>query len=1325
VNRLDNTLFYQLLDHVWLKDQPRLKREWFALEKHRNRAQHAASAPSPLDLDTQAAQLEAALNDSIARVDQRRQGAPRCSFAEQLPISQAQDSLKTLIAEHQVIVIAGETGSGKTTQLPKLCLQMGLGTRGLIGHTQPRRLAARSVATRIAEELGCPLGAQVGFQIRFTDDTGPDTYIKVMTDGILLAEIQRDPLLLTYDALIIDEAHERSLNIDFLLGYLKQLAPKRPDLKILITSATIDLERFSAHFNGAPILDVPGRNFPVTLEYRPPEFDGNDPLEAIMHTVEDILSLPKGPSGDILIFLPGEREIRDTAKALRQANFDQLDILPLYSRLSASEQHRVFSTHKNRRVVLATNVAETSITVPGIGYVIDPGTARISRYSSRSRLQRLVIEPISQASANQRAGRCGRVSAGICYRLYSQDDFLNRPAFTDPEILRTSLTAVVLQLLHLNVRDITQFPFLEMPDTRAIKDAFKTLEQLQAIGPQQRITAIGRTLLALPVDPRLGRMLIAAADRGCLPGMLIIVAALSIQDPRERPPEKQQAADEKHRRFAQDDSDFMAWPALWDYVETQRQELSASQWKKQCEKDFLSANRLREWRELHHQLLTACKHVKLWNERSNRSPQDPEQLHKALLTGIFDTIAQRLEDNREREYAVAGQRKASIFPSSSQFKKMPKWVLAASILETSKVFLHTVAKIEPEWIIECLPHLLKHHYYEPHYALKAGQVMAYDRVTFLGLIVADKKRVIYNTINPDIARSVFIREALVEGRYGEHRQPGLGAFFTYNKALLDDVEDLEAKARRRDIRVDDEDIYAFYDARIPPGISSLIAFEQWRKSAEASQPDLLKIPRDLIMQHSASHISEAAFPNCLSLQGVIYPLRYEFEPGQASDGVNLSVQASQLHSLPAEPLEWLVPGLIREKCIALLKGLPKQWRKHCVPVPECVDQALARIAYRQGALTAALRQAIKTLRNIDIPEEAWAAIDIEPFFVMNLRVVDDKGHLLSQGRDLPSLRNSYRDTLQATLQQAGSDLEKTGITHWNFGHWQHECYLPQGRIRVQAFPALVDEKTHVSIKLKDNALAAQCESRKGLARLALLAMPQTVKYLKKTCLKNQDLRLSVLPLGNRDDVIDDLLLCAVQAVCFTDEKGQPTPMPPHAEAFDSAVQRGETAITAWVQTHEALLITGLTLCVQIQKALKNSAHALALAMAAKDIHEQVTELIYPGFLFQTPPFWLNHLERYLKAILQRIEKAAQNPHKDSLATREVAAARLPHQAALAQFGLARFSTCPEWIEYRYMIEELRVSLFAQQLKTLAPVSSKRLQGLWSQVEAALGQRSHP
>jgi ATP-dependent helicase HrpA len=1291
-----------------LAHRPRLRKLWRAAQDiQRRNAQNAAE-----NLATLERKFTTLFEESVNLLESKRQNRTVLEFPENLPVSARREEIARTILENQVVILAGETGSGKTTQLPKICLEIGRGIYGLIGHTQPRRIAASTVASRIAEELRVPLGTSVGFQVRFTDQTQPGSHIKLMTDGILLAEIQHDPLLLRYDTLIIDEAHERSLNIDFLLGYLSQILPKRPDLKLIVTSATIDVQRFSRHFNNAPILEVSGRTYPVEILYRPWGGELEDQSQAIIEAIEEILTLPHSGHGDILVFLAGERDIRETALAIRKAEFPHLEVLPLYARLSLAEQNRVFQGHKGRRVVLATNVAETSITVPGIGYVIDPGYARVSRYSVRTKVQRLPIEPISQASANQRAGRCGRVSNGVCIRLYAEEDFLQRAEFTDAEILRTNLASVVLQMLYLGIGDIRRFPFVEPPDSKYISDGYRLLEELQAVTAKGQLTPIGKQLASLPLDPRLARMVLEGQKQGALREVLIIVAALTIQDPRERPAEKQQAADEKHRRFWDDNSDFLAYLNLWNYAEQQRQDLSQNQWRKQSAREFLSHLRLREWRELHHQIRLACKPLGL---KENQEPATYPALHKALLAGLLGNIGTKNEEPGELQYLGARNRKFSIFPGSSQFKKKPRWLMAAEVLETSKLYAHGVAKVEPEWILELGQHLLKHHYYEPHYNAKSGQVVAYDRITLFGLMLADKKTVNYSHINSVEARTVFIRSALVEAGYGLHpsrqergkKNSTKEDFFIYNQRQVADVQDLEAKSRRKDILVDDEVIYRFYEERIPAQVVNFAGFEHWRKEAEKTQPDLLWIPRDLLMQHGAEGITEAQFPATMTIEGMILPLTYHFEPGHADDGVSIGVPASVLHTLPEARLEWLVPGFLRDKCITLIKSLPKQWRKQFVPVPHYVDQIMPRLKPGNQPLLPSLQHELERLLGKPLPKDFWDGVELDPFYRMNIHVLDERGKILDRGRDLHTLRERYRGHVQTTLQKVGENIERDAVTQWDFGVLETSRTLKRGAVQVRAFPALVVEQQTVALRLLDNPLEAEQESVRGVVALLMMQLSTSVKYLQKDLLKNKDMALSIMSLGRRDEVVQDLIRGAVYRACL-----EGFALPRDADAFAAALSRGKNTLVQFANEYENLLLQILDSVVQIRKKMKTTANQLMLAATFADIKQQLECLIFKGFMSDVPWDWLEQYPRYLKAIMVRLEKAPMDIQKDKSATRQLHLYWEKHSARLHKDGEAAYRQHAAWRHFRWMLEEFRVSLFAQTLKTRAPVSEKRLDKLW-------------
>lgn len=1266
---------------------------------------------------------QAQLARSQATVQRRKTLVPEQIEFPNLPVCEKREEIAQIIANNQVVVLAGETGSGKTTQIPKICLTIGRGVKGLIGHTQPRRIAANTVANRIAEELKTTLGEKVGYQVRFSDQSNENTLIKVMTDGILLAEIQHDPFLNKYDTLIIDEAHERSLNIDFLLGYLKQLLAKRPDLKLIITSATIDLERFSQHFNNAPIIEVSGRTYPVEVWYRPLyEFEGSDESEnepdqyaAIVDAVHEIELHEKTGSGarggDILIFLSGEREIREAAEALRKAQFAHMEVIPFYARLSLAEQQKVFAPHTGRRIVLATNVAETSITVPGIRYVIDPGFARISRYSYRTKVQRLPIEPVSQASANQRKGRCGRVAEGICIRLYSEEDFNSRPAFTDAEILRTNLAAVILQMLQLRMGDIHKFPFIDAPDHRLISDGFKLLEELHAVNTKNQLTPVGQQLSKLPLDPRLARMLLSAQEQSCVRELLIIASALSVQDPRERPSEKQQAADQMHRRFWAEHSDFLGFVGVWDYFETQRQELSQNQLRKLCKKEFLSYLRLREWRDVHHQLCVAVKDLGI---RVNSEPANYESIHKALLSGLLGNLG---FNHEEREYLGARNRKFSIFPGSSLVKKTPKWIMAAELIETSKLFAHTVAKIEPEWITAAAEHLIKRQHFEPHYDSRSGQVMVFEKITLYGLTIVEKKSVSYSHIDPAQCREVFIRAALVEGQYDQHpkrkslrnKNPETD-FFAHQLQLLAELEELESKARRRDIVVDEQVIFDFYNERIPVHVVNLAGFEAWRKKAEQEKPKLLFLTREILMRHGAGDITQAQFPNELEWRGMVFPLSYHFEPNHAFDGVSIHVPMSVLHQVPEQRLEWLVPGMLREKCIGLIKSLPKNLRKHFVPVPDVVDKILATLAPDNKPLSEALTLQLKRLTGVDIPKEAWLETSVDDYYRFNIHVVDDKGKIIASGRDLAPLRDKYRERVQQNIQSAATDIERDGIIAWDFAELPQAIQLPRGGISIRAYPALVDKQTSVALQVLDNPLQALDLTQRGITRLIFLALNQTVKYLQKELLKGQEVALTLAGIGNRDQVADDLIMAAIKQLALADQQQLPRS---HA-AFEAAVNLVKDKLILQAQELASQLIASLKLLVEIKKQLKQQKNMLMLAFTISDINHQLTQLFYPGLVYKTPALWLHQYPKYMRGIQQRLEKAALNPQKDKLQLAEVA----PHWQRLVDYlakeGDYRLAQNSELLEYRWWIEELRISLFAQTLKTQVPVSDKRLDKQWEQ-----------
>lgn len=1280
------------------KDIARLKKQFDFVEKRLKNNQPA---------DRKLTQLVEEVHRLSVELEVKKNSLPDITYPDVLPVSERRQEIMEAISQHQVVIVAGETGSGKTTQLPKMCLELGMGMRGRIGHTQPRRIAARTVANRIAEELNTELGGLVGYQVRFQDHSDQRTAIKVMTDGILLAEIQHDPLLLAYDCIIIDEAHERSLNIDFLLGYLKQILPKRKDLKVIVTSATIDVERFSKHFFNAPVIEVSGRLFPVETRYRPWHDEAEEIDEAIISALEEILHESKGRGGDVLVFLSGERDIRSLSLAIKKSNIAGIEVLPLYARLNLAEQNRVFQSSRSRKIVLATNVAETSITVPGIKYVIDTGFARISRYSLRTKVQRLPIEAISQASANQRQGRCGRVSDGICYRLYSEEDFQSRPEFTDAELLRTNLAAVVLQMLQLRMGKVEAFPFIDPPDNRLINDGYRLLEELQAVTKQGKITAIGKQLSALPIDPKFGRMVIDAAKLGCLNEILIIASALSLQDPRERPAEKKQAADQAHKRFFDEQSDFIAYINLWNYAEEQRQELSQNQFRKLCKKEFLNFMRLKEWRELHHQLKLQVKKLGF---AINQNTAKADLVHQSLLVGLLSNIARRDEEKGSREYFGTRSRKCMIFPGSGLNKKKYPWIMAADFIETSQLYAHCAAKIDPQWVIDRAQHILKHSYSEPHYDAKSGGVKAYDKISLWGLVLTEKKRVDYSRIDAKLSREVFIREALVEEKYR-----GKASFYAHNKKVIEEIKDLEAKARRRDILVDDQRIFDFYDAYIPQDICNQAGLEHWFKKQVKDNPTCLQLDPSHVMLHGAENLTESQFPDQLKNGDFYFPVRYEFEPTRENDGVNVSVPVDLLHQVNETELEWLVPGLLHEKCCALVKTLPKQKRKNFVPVPRFVDQALAKMTPASGPLITSLSEQLSFLAKVELSDEDWRPENIDAFFTTNIVVVDEQNKILDQGRDLTVLRSRYQKKVQSTLETIGSDIERTGIETWDMEKLPESVELKRGSVKVKAFPALVNntKNTAVDLKLYDNPLKAKVDSARGICRLALSEIKFLVKSARSELLKGKDIGLSMVNVGGRNTVVDDILSAAIRRSCFADER---VLWVNTQEELKRKVDHGKAEFIGYCEEYEALLLHCLLKVIEIRKKIKTTKNALAMAMAFGDIQAQIDAIFQPSFLFDTPWEWLQHLPRYLDAVLVRMEKASRKASADRAAMLQIQALQSLHETRLQKLGTHAYLANEEWINCRWMIEELRVSLFAQTLKTAVPVSEKRLKKAFAELK---------
>ncbi|EGR2499739.1 ATP-dependent RNA helicase HrpA [Vibrio cholerae] len=1236
---------------------------------------------------------------SMMVVEQRKQQMSKIEYPALLPVSQKRDDIAQAIAHHQVVIVAGETGSGKTTQLPKICAELGRGKYGLIGHTQPRRLAARSVANRIAEEMETELGGFVGYKVRFTDQISDQTQIKLMTDGILLAEIQNDRFLNQYDTIIIDEAHERSLNIDFILGYLKQLLPRRPDLKVIITSATIDPERFSKHFSNAPIIEVSGRTYPVEVRYRPLAGDDDsesdrDQLEGIFQAVDELCD--EG-LGDILIFMNGEREIRDTADALAKRNLRDTEIVPLYARLSAGEQNKIFQPHAGRRIVLATNVAETSLTVPGIKYVIDPGTARISRYSYRTKVQRLPIEPISQASANQRKGRCGRTEEGICIRLYSKEDFLSRPEFTDPEILRTNLASVILQMTALGLGDIEAFPFVEAPDKRNIQDGVRLLEELGAINdqikdPKKRLTESGKQLARLPIDPRLARMVLEASKLGCLKEVMIIVSALSIQDPRERPSDKQQSADDKHRRFNHEDSDFLTLVNLWHYIGQQQKALTSNQFRRQCKLDYLNYLRVREWQDVYTQLHQSTREMGF---KLNDEPGSYHAVHSAILVGLLSHIG--MKDQEKNEYHGARNARFNIFPASGLFKKQPKWVMSAELVETSKLWARVVAKIEPDWIEPLAKHLIKRSYSEPHWSKKNAAVMAYEKVMLYGIPIVPKRLVNYGTIDPVLSREIFIRSALVEGDWETKH-----AFFKQNRALLAEVEELEHKSRRRDILVDDEELFQFYDQRVGTEVVSGRHFDAWWKTASRKTPDLLSFEKEMLFKGDASHITDLDYPNFWHQGNLKLKLSYQFEPGENSDGVTVHIPLPILNQVEPHGFDWQIPGLRHELVVSLIKSLPKTLRKNFVPAPNYADAFLARVTPFEMPLLDAMEKELRRMTGVTVLREDWKLDQLPAHLKITYRAVDHRNRKLNESCDLHELKESLKEKVQETLSQvADDDIEQRDLHTWSFGELPKVYQQKRGGFEVRAYPALVDKKDSVEIKLFETEQEQLSAMRAGQRRLILLNVPSPIKYLHANLPNKSKLGLYFNPYGKVLDLIDDCIACGVDKLI--EERGGMVWEPQAFEALKEHVRAelGDTVVEIAKQVE-----TILTTAYNINKRLKGKVD-FTMAFALSDVKAQIEGLIFSGFATECGWKRLPDILRYMRAIERRMEKLPVDPNKDRLHMLKIESVANKYKELLNK--IPKGMAIPDNVrEIRWMLEELRVSYFAQQLGTPYPVSDKRI-----------------
>ncbi|NDV90013.1 ATP-dependent RNA helicase HrpA [Alteromonas sp. 345S023] len=1284
---------YEKLDHCLLADKFRLKRRIQQLSKQ-------VQGKKEIDENTvnKYLTLEEHIDASVAKCQWRRENLPSVDYPA-LPVSDKKDDIKEAIANNQVVIIAGETGSGKTTQIPKICLELGRGVKGLIAHTQPRRLAARSVATRIAEELDTPLGEKVGFKIRFSDQVSERSYVKLMTDGMLLAEMQQDKFLNQYDTIIIDEAHERSLNIDFLLGYLTQLLSKRPDLKLIITSATIDPQRFSRHFNYAPIIEVSGRTYPVEIRYRGVEDKENDQdqSDAIVEAVDELMG--EAP-GDILVFLSGEREIRDTQEALSRQQYRNTEIVPLYARLSATEQNRIFQTHSGRRIVLATNVAETSLTVPGIKYVIDPGTARISRYSARSKVQRLPIEAISQASANQRAGRCGRVSDGICIRLYSEEDYLGRPAFTDPEILRTNLASVILQMLALGLGDIAAFPFVQPPDNRNINDGFRLLEEIQAIKKQKgrmQLTPLGRQIARLPIDPRYARMVVEAQRTNAVNEVMVIAAGLSIQDPRERPQEKRQQADEKHREYADPDSDFISLFNLWSAFREQQNALSQNQLRKWCKGQFINYLRMREWQDIVSQLKKSIAELGFGIVKN---AADYQAIHEAIAAGLLSHIGFK---DKEREYLGSRNTRFMIFPGSGLAKKQPKWVMAAELVETSKLFARMVARIDPTWIEPLAKHVTQQSYSEPHWSKKRGAVIAFEKVTLFGLPIVMKRAKVYSQIDPVVCHELFIREALVAGNTKLNY-----TFLEENNALLAQADEFEQKTRRRDLMVDDEALESFYATRIPAEANNEAAFKKWFKQYGSNEA--LTFTEEDVYRQQPGQAIENAFPDVWRQGNITLPLQYHFEPNADDDGVTVLIPLPVLNQVESVGFDWQVPGLRHELIVAMIKSLPKRLRRNFVPAPNFADACLADISEtdkngRPVALIDAIANKLLKMTGIRVEPEEWNVALLDRHLIMHFAVVNDNGKVIALNDDLHTLKQQCAGQVKQTFEKAATpDLERSDIAQWDFDSLPNTFTQKVGGFEVQAFPALVERGDTVDIVLVDEHEKAQQLHRQGVNVLIKNAMPSPLNYLQSKLPNKAKLGLYFNPFGQIKALIDDCIFAGIDALVADFSAHNKTDIR-SKQTFELCVDYVRGNINEKVLEIAQQVEQGLTLAHQCQKQMKGNV-PLTMINALGDCKAHLASLVFPGFVSAIGEARLSDWNRYIKGLFRRLEKLPIDPNKDRMHQMTVEKASAEWQKACAKYPKGKVPDA--LLDARWMIEELRISLFAQQLGTAYPISAKRI-----------------
>ncbi|MFE6764496.1 ATP-dependent RNA helicase HrpA [Streptomyces sp. NPDC057689] len=1286
------------LAQVSLRDANRLGRRLEGARRIRKpEAQQAV-------LDEIAAQADKA----AGRLTQRAGRVPAVTYPEQLPVSQKKDEILEAIRDHQVVIVAGETGSGKTTQIPKICMELGRGVRGMIGHTQPRRIAARTVAERIADELDTPLGEAVGWKVRFTDQVNPDaTFVKLMTDGILLAEIQTDRELLAYDTIIIDEAHERSLNIDFLLGYLARLLPRRPDLKVVVTSATIDPERFSRHFGEAPIIEVSGRTYPVEVRYRPLlEEDGDDSdrdqITAICDAVDELQS--EGP-GDVLVFLSGEREIRDTADALGKRNLRHTEVLPLYARLSHAEQHRVFQRHTGRRIVLATNVAETSLTVPGIKYVIDPGTARISRYSHRTKVQRLPIERISQASANQRKGRCGRTSDGICIRLYSEDDFLTRPEFTDAEILRTNLASVILQMTAAGLGDIEKFPFIDPPDHRNIRDGVQLLQELGALDaaekdPKKRLTPLGRKLSQLPVDPRLARMVVEADRNGCVREVMVIAAALSIQDPRERPSDKQTQADQQHARFKDETSDFLAFLNLWRYIREQQKERGSSSFRRMCKQEYLNFLRIREWQDIYAQLRTVAKQMGI---ELNEDDAPEQSVHTSLLAGLLSHIG--LKDTEKNEYLGARSAKFAIFPGSALFKKQPRFVMSAELVETSRLWARVNAKVEPEWIEPLAQHLLKRTYSEPHWEKDQAAVMAYERVTLYGVPIVAQRKINFGRIDQETSRDLFIRNALVEGDWRTHHQ-----FFHDNRKLLGEVEELEHRARRRDILVDDETLFDFYDQRIPEHIVSGAHFDSWWKHKRRDEPDALDFERSMLINEKAGAVTKDDYPDSWRQGKLKFRVTYQFEPGADADGVTVHIPLQVLNQVTSEGFDWQIPGLREEVVTELIRSLPKPIRRHYVPAPNYADKFLDRAVPLQEPLPATLARELQRMVGVPVTADDFDLGRVPDHLKITFRIVDERRRRVAEDKDLEALKLQLRPKARQALSKAaaatagpsGESIERSGLKDWTIGTLNKVFETRRAGQPVKAYPALVDQGETVAVRLFDTEAEQQQAMWRGTRKLILLNIPvNPAKFASDKLTNQQKLALSRNPHGSIQALFDDCATAAADRLIAA--HGGPAWDEASFRALYDKVRADLVDLTVRTIGQVQQILAAWQACERRLKAT----NSLVLINNVTDVRDHLARLMPPGFVTATGLRRLPDLMRYLVAEDRRLQQMPTNVQRDTTRMEKVHEMQDEYAWLLEQLPKGR-PVPQEVLDIRWMIEELRVSYFAHALGTAFPVSDKRI-----------------